>query len=352
MQEKPNVILYHYPFSPYARKVFWYLRLRSIPFTQCPQPLILPRPDLSTQLGITYRRIPVCAIDKDIYCDTSLIIKELAKRFPYCTLKTCGGKEMLADVGEVWVGGMNVGLVIGLVENWADEAFVVAGRLLPGNLPLMKDEKFLKDRGRYWAKGAMSGTREEALASMHRLFHTVETAFLAGGKKWILGGDKPTVVDLMAIWPLDWVTSVPNALTLDPAIPTPALITPTTHPLTFAWISSFRSLYQSLPPAKTSVPTLSGQEAKENILAAMATASEIGVDEEDPLGLKREDLVEVVPTDSGVLDPQKGRLLGLGVGEVVLEVNVPGTGGEVVRVHFPRRNYRVTRVREEGKANL
>ena len=103
---------------------------------------------------------------------------------------------------------------------------------------------------------------------------------------------------------------------------------------------------------KTTVPTLTGQEAKENILAATAAASELGVDEEDPLGLKRGEVVEIVPTDSGVLDPQRGRLLGLGVGEVVLEVDVPGTRGEVVRVHFPRRNYRITRVRSEGKANL
>ncbi|KAF8457529.1 hypothetical protein BGX38DRAFT_1265819 [Terfezia claveryi] len=329
MSERPNVILYHYPFSPYARKVFWYLRLRSIPFTQCIQPPILPRPDLSTQLGITYRRIPVCTIDKDIYCDTSLILKELDKRFPYCIPKTCGVKDLLADAG-----------------------FCGGGEVVAGNLPLLKDEKFLKDRGRYWATGAMSGTREEALASMRLLFHVVETIFLGGGKKWILSGDKPTVADLMAIWPLDWVTTVPNALSLDPTTPTAALITPTTHPLTFAWISRFQSLCKSLPPGKTIVPTLTGQEAKENILAATAMASELGVDVEDPLGLKKGEMVEVVPTDSGVLDPQRGRLLGLGVGEVVLEVDVPSTGGKVVRVHFPRRNYRITRVRVEGKANL
>ncbi|RPB20501.1 hypothetical protein L211DRAFT_829254 [Terfezia boudieri ATCC MYA-4762] len=352
MSERPNVILYHYPFSPYARKVFWYLRLRSIPFTQCIQPPILPRPDLSTKLGITYRRIPVCAIDKDIYCDTSLILKELGKRFPFCITKTCGVKDLLADASELGAGGANVGVVIELVENWANEVFVVAGRLLPGNLPLLKDEKFLKDRGRYWAPGAMSGTREEALASMRRLFHAVETIFLGGGKKWILSGDKPTVADLMAIWPLDWVTTIPNALSLDPTIPTAALITPTTYPLTFAWISRFQSLCKSLPPGKTIVPTLTGQEAKENILAATAMASELGVDEDDPLGLKKGEMVEVVPTDSGVLNPQRGRLLGLGIGEVVLEVDVPNTGGKVVRVHFPRRNYRITRVEVEGKANL
>jgi len=40
---------------------------------------------------------------------------------------------------------------MGLVESWADEVFVVAGKLLPVNLPLMKDEKFTQDRRRFWA---------------------------------------------------------------------------------------------------------------------------------------------------------------------------------------------------------
>ena len=55
---------------------------------------------------------------------------------------------MFANVDEL--GAPNVGMVMELVENWADEVFVVAGRLLPVNLPLLKDEKFLKDRERYW----------------------------------------------------------------------------------------------------------------------------------------------------------------------------------------------------------
>ena len=87
-------------------------------------------------------------------------------------------------------------------------------------------------------------------------------------------------------------------------------------------------------------------------MAAPAAAGGIGIDESDPLGLKSGEVVEVVPTDSGVLDPQRGRLVGLGVEEVVLEVDVPSTEGEVLRVHFPRRNYRITKVGGGEKANL
>ena len=33
----PNlpIILYHYPYSPYARRITWYLQLRGIPYLQC-----------------------------------------------------------------------------------------------------------------------------------------------------------------------------------------------------------------------------------------------------------------------------------------------------------------------------
>jgi hypothetical protein len=31
----PPIILYHYPYSPYARRIVWYLRLRGISYSEC-----------------------------------------------------------------------------------------------------------------------------------------------------------------------------------------------------------------------------------------------------------------------------------------------------------------------------
>lgn len=68
------------------------------------------------------------------------------------------------------------------------------------------------------------------------------------------------------------------------------------------------------------------------------------------MGLKAGDMVEVVPTDSGMLDPQRGRLVGLEVTKVAVEVDVPNSEKkEVVRVWFPRRNYRITKVATGGE---
>jgi len=77
----PIIILFTYPESVYGRRVDWYLTLRGIPYTHCRVLSRLPRPAL-TALGVNYRRIPVLAIGRDVYCDTRLIIAKLEQLFP------------------------------------------------------------------------------------------------------------------------------------------------------------------------------------------------------------------------------------------------------------------------------
>ncbi|KAI1133288.1 hypothetical protein F5Y10DRAFT_85570 [Nemania abortiva] len=75
------IVLYHYDASPYAKRVVWYLHLRKIPYSQCIQPRILPRPDVAL-LGVSYRRIPLLSIGRDVYLDTRLIIQKLEALYP------------------------------------------------------------------------------------------------------------------------------------------------------------------------------------------------------------------------------------------------------------------------------
>jgi len=35
MSTTEDIVLFHYPFSPYARRIVWYLELRGIPYKQC-----------------------------------------------------------------------------------------------------------------------------------------------------------------------------------------------------------------------------------------------------------------------------------------------------------------------------
>ncbi|KAI7541100.1 hypothetical protein KC331_g8780 [Hortaea werneckii] len=84
-QAAPNgIILFHYPQSPYGRRVRWYLALRGIAYAECIQPWILPRPDMEA-LGVRYRRSPVMAIGRDIYLDSRMILRKLEELFPSST---------------------------------------------------------------------------------------------------------------------------------------------------------------------------------------------------------------------------------------------------------------------------
>ncbi|KAH0136917.1 hypothetical protein KCU67_g15915, partial [Aureobasidium melanogenum] len=58
-----------------------YLQLAGIEYSECIQPPIMPRPALAA-LGISYRRIPLLAIGRHVYCDSRLILQVLQERYP------------------------------------------------------------------------------------------------------------------------------------------------------------------------------------------------------------------------------------------------------------------------------
>lgn len=70
MPPLPPIIAWDYPFAPNAQKSRLYLYLTRSPFSICEQPFALPRPAL-TDLGITYRRVPVLSIGKDVFPDNA-----------------------------------------------------------------------------------------------------------------------------------------------------------------------------------------------------------------------------------------------------------------------------------------
>lgn len=67
-----NIILYHYPASPYAEKVRLVAGYLDVPWHSVDVPIQPPRETLALLAG-GYRRIPVAQMGADIYCDTALI---------------------------------------------------------------------------------------------------------------------------------------------------------------------------------------------------------------------------------------------------------------------------------------
>jgi glutathione S-transferase len=84
-----QIILHHYPMSPFAEKVRLILGFKGLSWLSVHIPNIMPKPDLTALTG-GYRKTPVLQIGADIYCDTALIADVLEEGAPSPTLYPSG----------------------------------------------------------------------------------------------------------------------------------------------------------------------------------------------------------------------------------------------------------------------
>ena len=68
----PDLILHHYPTSPFGEKVRLMLGYKKLAWKSVTIPMIMPKPDVVALTG-GYRKTPVLQVGADIYCDTALI---------------------------------------------------------------------------------------------------------------------------------------------------------------------------------------------------------------------------------------------------------------------------------------
>ena len=80
-----DLILHHYPSSPFSEKVRLILGHKKLPWKSVLVPAILPKPDVIALTG-GYRRTPFLQVGADIYCDTALICDVLEHLRPEPTL--------------------------------------------------------------------------------------------------------------------------------------------------------------------------------------------------------------------------------------------------------------------------
>ncbi|KAF2843220.1 glutathione S-transferase [Patellaria atrata CBS 101060] len=319
-----NIILFHYPYSPFARRVTWYLTLRGIEYAQCIQPPILPRKDLS-DLGISYRRIPLMSIGRDVYLDSRLILRKLEAKFPDGALGAKSGEQQ----------GIQR-----LLERYTIDSglFDRAASLLPSSLPLMQDPKFKKDReefsGRSWSEEDLEKRKPESLVYVRDAFNLLETTLLADGRDWILRSEKVTLADIEAIWVFHWLVEL-NALPQN-------VVSAETYPKVYAWIARFRAALKS---AKSSAPkpvSIQGPDAIKHIINAEFAEPSGGVDKSDPLALNEGDDVELWPIDSGFSHHDRGKLVVLTPEEVTV-ASRNNSHGKEIRIHAGRWGFRVAR---------
>lgn len=256
---------------------------------------MLPRPILE-KLDITYRRVPLLALGKDIYADSARILDELQTRF--AVLPTTPADKAYETFGhQIFASALTVASPAALTQDFIRDRVTI----FPG-----------------LANPEYASLRPSGLAEMRAKFLIIEHEFLGRSPGPFIAGDKFGLADLHAGWAVGWCLNV-IGLGQERGFSAAEL------PRVYEWISSW---------PKPQCTDLSPEETWDAVLGAEYTAQSIGVDEEDPLGLKAgtEVTVENADTKSGT-HPQRGSLVGVDQREVVVELK------NGLRLHFPRIGY-------------
>jgi glutathione S-transferase len=205
-----ELILHHYPTSPFAEKIRLILGYKQIPWRSVIIPAIMPKPDVLALTG-GYRKTPVLQIGADIYCDTALIADVLEHVQPQPTLYPEPSKGMARTLAQ-----------------WADTTLFwtsMAYNLQPGGLAQMF-ENAPPDAAR-----AFGEDRKAMSAGMMRLRPADATAAYKSYLRrlsdmlddWpFLQGEVPCISDFAAYHPL-WFTRtrtpvMAEILNLTPAV--------------------------------------------------------------------------------------------------------------------------------------
>ncbi|KAF2139017.1 uncharacterized protein K452DRAFT_290114 [Aplosporella prunicola CBS 121167] len=273
------------------------------------------------------------AIGGHVYCDTRLILRKLEQRFPDGAIGASGGDQKAIE---------------SLLSRWTIDGgiFARAASLIPPDMPVLQDPKFLEDRksfsGRSWDKEDLRRGRPESMVHIRDAFALLESTLLADGRDWILKTERPSLADIEAIWPLDWLVEMKGALP-------PALISESSFPKVFAWIKRFRDALKAAKSSGFKGVTLDGPAAVKAVTGGRGgdgEDTEGRFDSAEPSGVQQGEEVEVWPIESGFSHRDRGRLVSLTFDEVVLELE---TG---VRIHFPRWGFRVSKAAAPAAARL
>jgi glutathione S-transferase len=188
-----ELILHHYPTSPFSEKIRLVLGYKKLAWTSVIIPSIMPKPDVQALTG-GYRKTPFLQIGADIYCDSALICDVLEYLQPEPALYPASHKG-LARVLAQWADS---------ILFWTAMAYNLqpkgAAALFSG-VPPEAAQAFGADRAAMTA----GMTRLRALdASAAYKSYLRRLANMLEGQDYLLG-DAPCVADFSAYHPL-WFT--------------------------------------------------------------------------------------------------------------------------------------------------
>jgi len=206
-----DLILHHYPTSPFAEKARLMLGFKKLAWKSVIIPQIAPKPDVVALTG-GYRKTPILQIGADIYCDTALICDVLEHLAPAPALYPAHGKGLARTVAQ-WADSTLF---------WTSMAYNFqpkgAADLFAGAPPEL-GKAFAEDRKAMSVN--MTRLRPlDAIAAYKSYLRRISD--MLEGQPFVLG-DAPTVADFSLYHPL-WFTRVRTPSLADILTHTPAVV--------------------------------------------------------------------------------------------------------------------------------
>lgn len=299
----PDLILHHYPMSPFSQKVrtmlgYAQLRWLSVSVREMPpRPLLLP-------LAGGYRKIPVAQCGADVFCDSRVIAEEIAARCGKPALVLAGN----TPAQQAFATRADLEMFFACL---IASGSLALGRKVLASMSLLDIGRFFADRARMGrtAKVRVAGLREakpmvrEHLAQMESLLtHN------------FLFGDEPVHADFSAWHSLWFMRDLAES----------AL--PEAYPRVMDWMARMRAFGEGDPSP------MSGEQAVH--IARNATPREIAAEHRRDKRVGKP--VSIAPADYG-RDPSEGTLAGVTPTRFILARETQEAG--VVHVHFPQAGY-------------
>jgi len=313
----PDLILHHYPSSPFSEKIRLVLGYKKLGWKSVVIPAIMPKPDVLALTG-GYRKTPFLQVGADIYCDSALICDVLEHVQPEPTLYPPHLKGVSrvfaqwADTTLFWAA-----MAYNLQPKGAAQVFAKA--------PPEAAKAFSEDR-KAMASNMVRLRAGDATSAYRSYLRRI--AHMAEEHDFLFGTD-PCVADFAA-YHSAWYTRVQVPLLADILKATPAVA---------EWMDRIAAIghggmdklnaADAITVAHSAEPMPPGQ----NLLVDSAFQDDHGI----PLGTR----VTVTAETFGP-EPTEGVLLAATRTHYTLQREDPRAG--VVHVHFPRIGYVLRKV--------
>jgi glutathione S-transferase len=304
-----ELILYHYPQSPFAEKVRMAMGLKKLNWCSVIVNRIPPRPHLEALTG-GYRRVPVLQVGADVYCDTHLILRTLDRLRP--------------DSPALFSNPITQPLCW-----WWDKAmFIPLLKLRVGLFGDKLPKEWLEDRQKFAPQISFTKEANEKDVPLNAQRINAHLAWLINmlddGREFLLGDSSPSALDITAYHILWMIKNNMENETKD-------LIPELAQPKLVSWFERIVAIGHGTSKEMTSEDSFNVAKQAEPIepkYIQNKTNSEWYVGQR----------VQVTPDDMGCV-PVEGIFIAADDYEIVLRLSDEKAGN--INIHFPRAGFDV-----------